>query len=105
MFKNPFQLKVSKQIPDIHESLEEQYRRQVKQDHISYDKAQLIVLQQLQSLLDYFVLLNTYKRRSFRHRLISSPPVSPKSLYIYGDVGSGKSMLMIIFYYDFYKSE
>jgi cell division protein ZapE len=98
MFKNPFQLKVSKQIPDIHESLEEQYRRQVKQDHISYDKAQLIVLQHLQSLLNYFVLLNTYKRRSFRHRLISSPPVSPKSLYIYGDVGSGKSMLMILFY-------
>jgi len=98
MFKNPFQLKISKQIHDIPVSLEEKYRSQATQNHISYDKAQLIVLKHLQRLLDYFLLLKTHKRRSFSYRLLATHPESPQSLYIYGDVGSGKSMLMVLFY-------
>jgi cell division protein ZapE len=39
-----------------------------------------------------------YDRKSIAYKLISSPPEKCQSLYIFGGVGRGKSMLMALFY-------
>lgn len=86
------------QFPDLSGLLEKQYNHQVAQNHIQHDPAQFIALQQLQSLLDNILATVIYDQKSVIHKLISPPPEKCQSLYIYGDVGRGKSMLMALFY-------
>jgi len=99
MLKTIFQRAViPEQFPDLSGLLEKQYKHQVAQNHIQHDKAQFIALQHLQKLLDQIVASVDYDQKSIAHKLLSSPPENCQSLYIFGDVGRGKSMLMALFY-------
>jgi cell division protein ZapE len=98
MLKNIFQRKAPEQFTDLSGLLEKQYNHQVAQNHIQYDNAQIIALQHLQALLDQIAAFVDYDQKSVAHKLLSSPPEKCQSLYIFGDVGRGKSMLMALFY-------
>jgi cell division protein ZapE len=98
MLKKFFKRNTPEQFPDLSGLLEKQYSHQVAQHHIQHDNAQLFALQHLQSLLDHIVASVNYDRKSVAHKLLSSPPEKYQSLYIFGDVGRGKSMLMALFY-------
>jgi cell division protein ZapE len=98
MLKKIFQRKTPEQFSDLSGLLEKQYINQVAQNHIRYDNAQVIALQHLQSLLEQIVVHVDYDRKSAAHKLLLSPPETCQSLYIFGDVGRGKSMLMALFF-------
>lgn len=98
MFKKIFQRKSPEPLSALSGLLEQQYIHQVAQNHIRHDNAQVVALQHLQSLFDKIVANVDYDRKSAGHKLLSSPPEKCQSLYIYGDVGRGKSMLMALFY-------
>ena len=98
MLKKFFQRAIPEQYPDLSGLLEKQYNYQVAQNHIQHDNAQLSALQHLQTLLDHILACVDYDRKTVTHKLLSSPPEKCKSLYIFGDVGRGKSMLMALFY-------
>ncbi len=66
--------------------LAEQYSLQVEQKHIQYDQAQVQTLEYMQKILDWLAV-----KESGNH-------MHCPSLYLYGDVGRGKSMLMALFY-------
>ena len=67
------------------------------ENRIQIDNAQLAVLETLQISLNNFALYIEYFQKPIFHR-IKTQPLKQKSLYIYGDVGRGKSMLMQLFY-------
>jgi cell division protein ZapE len=98
MLKKIFKRHSPAQFPDLSGLLEQQYNIQVTRHHIQRDIAQLSALQHLQTLLDHIVASANYDRKSIPHKLLSSPPEKFQSLYIFGDVGRGKSMLMAFFY-------
>jgi len=98
MLKKFFQRTTTEHVPDLSGLLEKQYIHQVAQNHIQHDNAQFIALQHLQTLLDNILLSIDYDQKSVAHKLLSSPPEKCQSLYIFGDVGRGKSMLMALFY-------
>ncbi len=98
MLKNIFHRANTEQFPDLSGLLERQYKHQVTQNHIQQDIAQFIALQNLQTLLDHILSSADYDRKSFAYKLLTSPPEKCQSLYIFGDVGRGKSMLMALFY-------
>jgi len=78
--------------------LEKKYRELVEQQHIQYDDAQSVVLQQLQLLLDKLSQNLAYEQKTRMEKLFSNPPEKGQSIYIFGDVGRGKSMLMSLFF-------
>jgi len=78
--------------------LEKQYNALVAQGHIQYEPAQITALHHLQTLLDNLIAADEYKQKSTLHKLILPKPANYQSLYIYGNVGRGKSMLMDLFY-------
>jgi cell division protein ZapE len=78
--------------------LAQRYREQVAQRHIQYDAAQVQALSHLQTLLDKLLANLGYNSKPAAQKLLSKRPEQCKSLYIYGDVGRGKSMLMDWFY-------
>ena len=98
MLKKIFQRKIPQQFPDLSGLLEKQYYDQVVQQHIQFDNAQFFALQYLQILLDHLLITVNYGQKSVVHKLFSLPPEKCQSLYLYGDVGCGKSMLMTLFY-------
>jgi cell division protein ZapE len=98
MLKKFFQRATTEHFPDLSGLLEKQYNHQVAQNHIQHDNAQFIALQHLQTLLDNILAYVDYDQKSVTHKLLSSPPEKCQSLYIFGDVGRGKSMLMALFY-------
>jgi cell division protein ZapE len=75
--------------------LEQQYRALVAQGRLRYEPEQIKALHHLQTLLDN---IQTSQQKSPLRKLIGSKPADFKSLYIYGNVGRGKSMLMDLFY-------
>lgn len=83
MFKKFFK-PVPEKAPEAVKLLEQHYWRQIEQQRIHYDEAQFVAVQQLQALLDKLIVRK-------HHAIIPS-------LYIHGDVGRGKSMLMDLFY-------
>lgn len=87
-----------KTFPDTSRLLEKKYSLKVAQNHIQHDHAQLIALQNLQALLDKVLITFNYETKSAGYKLLTTPPEKCKSLYIFGDVGRGKSMLMELFY-------
>jgi cell division protein ZapE len=97
-----FLLKQSQQSP-LHPSLssdllENNYQELVVRHHIHSDDAQIKVLGHLQHLLDSIAEQIEQEKQPFFSHLLSSPQKSAKSLYIFGDVGRGKSMLMDVFF-------
>ncbi len=75
-----------------------QYNNLVAQGHIQAETAQLITLQHLQTLLDKLLTAAEYDSKSTLHKLFLSRPGNYQSLYIFGNVGRGKSMLMDLFF-------
>lgn len=79
-------------------TLDDLYRGLVANDRISNDPGQAMAVQRLQQLLGEVADYAAGEKRSFARALFWSRPKSPKGLYIHGDVGRGKSMLMDLFY-------
>ncbi|TAK63821.1 cell division protein ZapE, partial [Methylobacter sp.] len=78
--------------------LEKQYNALVAQGHIQHEPAQIKALNHLQTLLDNLQANVEYNQKSPLHKLFLAKPVNYKSLYIFGNVGRGKSMLMDLFF-------
>ena len=78
--------------------LEKQYKNQVAQGHIQYEQAQIIALQHLQNMLNNLRSTFEYDQKSILHKLLLPRPNMCQSLYIFGNVGRGKSMLMDLFF-------
>jgi cell division protein ZapE len=78
--------------------LAKQYNNLVAQGHIQYEPAQIKALHHLQTLLDILLAHVEYQKKSPLQKLFLPKPADFQSLYIFGDVGRGKSMLMDLFY-------
>ncbi|MFI3156217.1 MAG: cell division protein ZapE [Methylococcaceae bacterium] len=78
--------------------LEIRYNNQVALGHIQYEPAQISALQQLQTLLDNLLAAVEYEQKSPLHQLFLPRPSTCQSLYLFGSVGRGKSMLMDSFF-------
>ncbi|MGZ5006795.1 MAG: cell division protein ZapE [Methylobacter sp.] len=94
MLKKPIQEQHTTQ-PGL---LAKQYNSLVAQGHIQYEPSQITALAHLQTLLDNVLANIEYEQKSTLHKLFSTKPANFKSLYIFGNVGRGKSMLMDLFY-------
>ncbi len=75
------------------------YRQLVAENRFRYDTAQVEILHYLQKLLDRVILTDKCQQRGFASRFMrKTSVVACRHLYIYGDVGHGKSMLMDLFF-------
>ncbi len=73
------------------------YLKWADEKRIHIDNAQVELLKTLQITLDNLVLCVEYIQMPLLYK-INAQSLKQKSLYIYGDVGRGKSMLMQLFY-------
>lgn len=79
-------------------SLEHRYNQKVRQGLIRFEPAQVIALQHLQSIFDDLIAAVRYQQQPLAYKLFHAQPKNCRSLYLYGEVGRGKSMLMDLFY-------
>jgi len=86
------------QPPKVSRTLEQRYLQQVEQHALKYDEIQFNAIRHLQALLDKLLLTNTQSHKPLARKLGLSTQQKCQSLYIFGDVGRGKSMLMDLFY-------
>lgn len=98
MLKKIFQQAPPEQSDHISGLLERQYNHLVDQGRLQYEENQFIALRQLQNLLDKLCLAAEYKQQSSWHKLLVPKIGAPQSLYLFGNVGRGKSMLMDLFF-------
>ncbi|MDO9141619.1 MAG: cell division protein ZapE [Methylobacter sp.] len=74
------------------------YNGLVAQGHIEYEPAQMVAIHHLQTLLDNLTAAAEYGQKSILRKVFSAKPANYQSLYLYGNVGRGKSMLMDLFF-------
>lgn len=74
------------------------YREMAEERHIHYDPAQVSALKVLYGLGTELHSDTSGKRSSLVGRLFSAPREKTKGVYIHGEVGRGKSMLMDLFF-------
>lgn len=98
MLKKPSRQPISNQSQAKTGLLEKQYNDLVTLGRIQYEPAQITALNHLQNLLDNLLANVEYEKKSPLHKLFLSRLANFKSLYIFGNVGRGKSMLMDLFY-------
>ncbi len=94
MLKKPFQQTTINQ-PGL---LEQQYNDLIAQGHLQYEPAQIVALQHLQTVLDNLLAAVEHYQKSTLHKLFLPRLDNYQSLYLFGNVGRGKSMLMDLFY-------
>jgi cell division protein ZapE len=85
-------------LPDLSGELERRYFALIEQAQIQYDAAQHGVLAHLQDLLNDLVAHASHGNKPAAQRFFARRLSRCKSLYIYGGVGRGKSMLMELFF-------
>ncbi|EIC31541.1 MULTISPECIES: cell division protein ZapE [Methylomicrobium] len=85
-------------LPDLSGELERRYFELIDHAQIQYDAAQHGVLAHLQELLNDLVAHASHAGKPAPRKFFSPRPPRCKSLYIYGGVGRGKSMLMELFF-------
>ncbi|NOQ37155.1 MAG: cell division protein ZapE [Methylococcaceae bacterium] len=80
--------------------LEKRYQELVVKRHIESDSAQVEVLGHLQQLLSHISdqVSSPQNKPSILQKILYQSDLQNKSLYIFGDVGRGKSMLMEVFF-------
>jgi len=98
MLKKPFRQTISNPSQAESTLLETQYNTLISQGLIQYEPAQITTLHHLQTLLDNLLITANYHQKSPLHKFFRPKPAKFQSLYIFGDVGRGKSMLMDLFY-------
>ncbi|GAB6140912.1 cell division protein ZapE [Methylosoma difficile] len=82
----------------VHGLMEKLYHQQIASQHIQFDAAQFSALQHLQTVLEQLLIAHQQQRKPVLHKWLAPPPIKFPSLYIFGDVGRGKSMLMALFF-------
>ncbi len=80
-------------------NLVQHYEQQVEEQGLVFDLAQLNVVQHLQVILDQLAAESVRRKRWFGRKKKQSSSQGVQHLYIYGEVGRGKSMLMDMFYH------
>ena len=88
----------AKQQQDVPDLLLAQYQQRVQNKLIQYSAKQVAALQIFQQLLERVMENSAYQSKPAWQKCFSPPRATAKNLYIYGDVGCGKSMLMDLFY-------
>jgi cell division protein ZapE len=84
--------------PDVSGLLNQHYQQKVSQTQLRHDDAQVAALCHLQDLLERLIIVTSYEQKPLAQKLLSTKPEKCRSLYLYGGVGRGKSMLMELFY-------
>ncbi len=79
-------------------NLEKLYQNEVSKKHLWHDSAQISTVNHLQTLMECMVRYAGFETRPSLQKIFSPAQSQPESLYIYGGVGGGKSMLMDLFF-------
>jgi cell division protein ZapE len=80
------------------ELLQKKYQELVVKHHLQNDAGQIKILGHLQQLLTLISEQVDLDSQTIVSKFISTPQKTTKSLYIFGEVGRGKSMLMEVFF-------
>ena len=78
--------------------LRNNYLQQVERASLESDPAQISIIEHLQTLLEQLIAINEYTSKHPLQRLLMVKPAQAKNIYIFGNVGRGKSMLMDLFF-------
>jgi len=98
MIKTFFQRTTKNLSGDESSELKQRYHELVIAQQLEHDETQIAALQPLQELLDNLAVLVNFQQRSVVTQCLLPTPIPCRSLYLYGEVGRGKSMLMALFY-------